>query len=202
MDAPRQLPRRNKGFDETHQELIETAVRLISESGADALSITALAREMGINRTTVYYHFDSREALLHAVASWATAQLARGMDFNLSQPERIEHISRFVLDNPELIKLWIEDFVSGRDIRESYSCWDALVEGTRRSLGAANPGEQIDAEIYCVMLLAASIIGPRVYRNAVRPEATTDEIVAAFVREHQRVLLRDGLDGQISTDLL
>ena len=74
MDAPRRIPRRNKGFDETHQELIETAVRMISERGTDALSITALAREMGINRTTVYYHFDSREALLHAVSSWATTQ--------------------------------------------------------------------------------------------------------------------------------
>jgi AcrR family transcriptional regulator len=193
MDAPRQVPRRNKGFDETHQELIETAVRLISEKGAEALSIATLAREMGINRTTVYYHFDSREALLHAVASWATGQLARGMDFNVSRPERIGHISRFVLDNPELIKLWIDDFVSGADIRDSYSCWDQLVDGTRRRLAEENPGEAIDAEVYCVMLLAASIIGPRVYRNSVNPDATTDEIVARFVREHQRVLQRDGL---------
>lgn len=193
MDAPRRLPRRNKGFDETHQELIETAVRLISERGTEALSITALAREMGINRTTVYYHFDSREALLHAVSSWATAQLATGMDYNLSQPERIGHISRFVLENPELIKLWIEDFVSGADIRDSYSCWDPLVEGTRRRLAEENPGEEIDAEIYCVMLLAASIIAPRVYRNSVNSAATTEEVVAKFVAEHQRILRRDGL---------
>ncbi len=193
MDAPRRIPRRNKGFDETHQELIETAVRMISERGTDALSITALAREMGINRTTVYYHFDSREALLHAVSSWATAQLDKGMDYNLSQPERIGHISRFAIENPELIKLWIEDFVSGDDIRGSYSSWDVLVEGTRQRLAQEHPGEAIDAEIYCVMLLAASIIGPRVYRNSVNPAASTDEIVAKFVREHQRVLGRDKL---------
>jgi len=193
MDAPRHLPRRNKGFEETHQELIETAVRLISERGVDALSITALAREMAINRTTVYYHFDSREALLHAVTSWATAQLARGMDFNLSQPERIAHISRFVLENPELIKLWIDDFISGTDIRDSYSCWDALVEPTRRQLAQENPGEEVDAEIYCVMLLAAAIIGPRVYRGSVNPAASVEAVVAKFVREHQRVLERDGL---------
>jgi AcrR family transcriptional regulator len=193
MDAPRHLPRRNKGFDETHQELIETAVRLISERGADALSITALAREMGINRTTVYYHFESREVLLHAVANWATAQLSRGMDHNLSRPERIANISRFVLENPELIKLWIEDFVSGPDIRDSYSCWDALVQGTQQRLEEENPGEEIDAEIYCVMLLSASIIAPRVYRNSINPNATNEEVIAKFVREHQRVLGRDGL---------
>jgi AcrR family transcriptional regulator len=193
MDAPRRIPRRNKGFDETHQELIETAVRMISERGTDALSITALAREMGINRTTVYYHFDSREALLHAVSSWATTQLDKGMDYNLSQPERIGHISRFSIENPELIKLWIDDFLSGTDIRESYSYWDTLVEGTRRTLAEKNPGKDIDAEIYCVMLIAASIIGPRVYRNSINPAATDEEIVAKFVAEHQRVLGRDGL---------
>jgi AcrR family transcriptional regulator len=168
-------------------------VRLISERGADALSITALAREMGINRTTVYYHFESREVLLHAVANWATAQLSRGMDHNLSRPERIAHISRFVLENPELIKLWIEDFVSGPDIRDSYSCWDALVQGTQQRLEEENPGEEIDAEIYCVMLLSASIIAPRVYRNSINPNATNEEVIAKFVREHQRVLGRDGL---------
>ncbi|MEJ5977473.1 helix-turn-helix domain-containing protein [Novosphingobium sp. PS1R-30] len=192
MDAPR----RNKGFDETHQELLETAVRLISERGVDALSIAALAREMGINRTTVYYHFDSREALLHAVSSWATAQLGRGTDVNLSQPERIGLISRFAIENPELIKLWIDDFVSGKDIRDSYSGWNALVEGTAQRLAEEHPDEDIDAEVYCVMLIAASVIGPRVYRNSVNPAATTEQIVAKFVREHQRVLARDGVTAK------
>lgn len=192
MDARR----RNKGFDETHQELIETAVRLISERGVDALSIAALAREMGINRTTVYYHFASRETLLHAVSSWATAQLGRGTDVNLSQPERIGLISRFAIENPELTKLWIDDFVSGKDIRDSYSGWNALVEGTARRLAEENPGEDIDAEVYCVMLIAASVIGPRVYRNSVNTAASTEEIVAKFVREHQRALARDGVTAK------
>jgi AcrR family transcriptional regulator len=198
MDAPlsRSEPRRNKGFEETHRELIETAVRLISEKGADALSIAALARAMGINRTTVYYHFDSREALLSAVTSWATAELAKGMDVNASRPERAGHISRFVLENPELIRLWINDFVDGSDIRDSYSPWDELVAGMAKSF--REMGEDIDAEIYCVMLIGAAIIGPRVYKTGIRQGEDTDSIVARFVKEHQRVLKRDGLikDGE------
>lgn len=185
--------RRNKGFEETHRELIETAVRLISESGAEALSIAALARAMGINRTTVYYHFESREALLEAVTDWATAQLARGMDESLARPERAALINRFVLDNPELAKLWIDDFVSGDDIRKSYPLWDQLAGGTQRLLDAANPGEAIDAEIYCVILLAASIIGPRVYSRSVQPDMPAEEVTERFVRELQRTLRRDGV---------
>ncbi len=192
MDAPLSQPRRNKGYDETHREMIETAVRLIAESGAEALSIAALSRAMGINRTTVYYHFESREALIAAVKDWAAGELAKGMDPGATTPERIGHISHFVLENPELIKLWIDDFVSGRDIRDSYTRWDDLVAGIAASFAAA--GQDIDAEVYCVMLLTASIIGPRVFANSVRPEAGVEAIVARFMREEQRVLRRDGLE--------
>mgnify|MGYP006147569485 CR=1 FL=1 len=140
MDALRE-PRRNRGFDETHREMIATAVRLIAESGVEALSIAALARAMGINRTTVYYHFDTREALIGAVKDYAAGELARGMDVGDSVPERIGHISHFVLENPELIKLWIEDFVTGKDIRKSYSRWDELVSAMAARFAAS--GEEI-----------------------------------------------------------
>ncbi len=173
--------------------MIATAVRLISESGSEGLSIAALAREMGINRTTVYYHFEHRDALLSAVKAEATGELARGMDVGDSARDRIGHISHFVLDNPELIKLWIDDFVAGRDIRESYPRWDELVAGLSASFAAK--GLDIDAEVYCVMLLASSIIGPRVFAKSVRPDEGIEAIAARFLREEQRVLRRDGLEG-------
>ncbi len=190
MDAMHE-PRRNRGFDDTHREMIATAVRLIATSGAEALSIAALARAMGINRTTVYYHFDTREALIGAVKDYAAGELARGMDLGESTDERIGHISHFVLENPELIKLWIEDFVTGKDIRDSYSRWDELVAAMSATF-AAN-GEEIDAEVYCVMLLSASIIGPRVFANSVNPGAKVADVVRRFLQEEQRTLRRDGL---------
>ena len=195
MDAPstRSQARRNKGFEETHREMIETAVRMISERGVEALSIAALAREMGINRTTIYYHFDSREALIDAVTSWATGQLDQGMDESVGQPERIGQISRFVLANPELIKLWIEDFVSAGDIRESYTHWDEMVSGTQVLLDEALPGEDVDAAVYCTMMLCAAVIGPRVFASRVAPDMPHDEITRRFLREHMRVLRRDGV---------
>ncbi len=184
-------PRRNRGFDETHREMIATAVRLIATSGVEALSIAALARAMGINRTTVYYHFDTREALISAVKDYAAGELARGMDVGDSAHDRIGHISHFVLENPELIKLWIEDFVTGKDIRKSYSRWDELVSAMAARFAAS--GEDIDAEVYCVMLLSASIIGARVFANSVDPGAKVADVAARFLREEQRTLRRDGL---------
>lgn len=176
--------KRNRGYDETHRALIETALKLISEKGADALSIAALARAAGIDRTSVYYHFKTREELLRAARHWSSEQIAEAFSGPASQAERIDHISRFVLENPELVKLWIEDFVSGTDIRENYPHWDALVEGVRHD--AADSG--VDAEVFCTFLITGAVIGPRIFRNSVRPDATDAEIMARFRREQQRML--------------
>jgi AcrR family transcriptional regulator len=192
MPSKATVQRRNKGFDETHQELIETAVRLIAEKGVEAVSIAAVARATDINRTTVYYHFDSREALLDAVKAWSSEQLTRAFTGTAPQEERIDYITRFVLENPALIKLWIDDLIGVGDIRRSYPQWDALVRGMKSTL-AADSDEEADAEVYCVILLTSAIIGPRVFKNSVSPKADTETVVRRFRLEQQRLLKHNAL---------
>lgn len=189
MPANAQVPRRHKNFDATHQQMIETAVRLLSEKGADALSISEIARVMGINRTTVYYHFPSRDELLAAVKAWSSEQLAKASEPFASAAERTDYITRFVLENPELITLWIDDFVSGGNIRASYPHWDELVKG----VGATLADSDVDAEVYCLMLLTSAFIAPHVFKNAVDPSADIETIVGRFRAEWLRALKRDGL---------
>lgn len=193
VPAAEPAQRRNKGFDDTHQEMIETAVRLISEKGVSALSIAAITRAMGINRTTAYYHFENREKLIEAVKQWSLEQLTKGLSQAIPQQERVDFITRFVLENPELIKLWIDDFISVGDIRTRYPLWDALVEGTNATFGSRLPDEAVDAEVYCVMLLTSAIIGPRVFMNSVGASNDIDTVVKRFRLEHQRMLRHDGL---------
>ena len=185
--------RRNRAYAAMHQALIEAAVRLISEKGVDALSIAGLSRALRVNRTTVYYHFASREELLAAVRAWSSEQLALGFAPQASQRERIDFIARFVLDNPDLITQWIDEFVSPGDIRERYPKWDELVAGIASSLGRAANHAPVDAEVYCTFLIAGAIIGPRVFRNSVRPDLDDDTIVERFRNEQQRMLAHDGL---------
>jgi AcrR family transcriptional regulator len=184
---------RLKCFDDTHQEMIETAVRLISEKGIDSLSIAALTRAMGIHRTTVYYHFDNREALLKAVKAWSSEQLAKAFTLKTPREDRIDYITRFVLENPELIKLWIEDWVSVGDVRDSYPHWDELVTAMRERLAAEALDTVIDAEVYCVSLLTSAIIGPRVFKNRVCPDADIDTVVRLFREERKHQLDYDAL---------
>ena len=187
------VQRRHKCFEDSHQEMIEAAVRLISEKGTESLSIAAVARTLGMNRTTVYYHFDSREALLKAVKDWSSAQLAKAFKLHTPQQDRIDYITRFVLENPELIKLWIEDFVSPGDIRGSYPYWDALVEVFKTNTAGNGADDTMDAEVFCVILLTSTIIAPRVFRNRVSSGEDTETVVRRFRAEQLRWLKQLGL---------
>jgi AcrR family transcriptional regulator len=180
---------RNNGFLQTHQQMIEAAIRLIAEKGVDALSLAELARELNLNRTTLYYHFKNREQLITEVKQWASRQLTVGLDFELSQQERIEHITRFVLENSELIRLWIDDLLSGADIRQCYPAWDEFVAKIRDSWLSPRDKPAPDAEVFCLNLLVSAFIAPGVFSKSVAPGASIDMVVERFSTEHRRNLL-------------
>lgn len=189
MSAPdRTSQRRNKCFDETHRGMIKTSASLIAEKGIESLSIAALARAMGINRTTVYYHFDSREKLIDAVKTWSSDQLAQAFRQDMTREDRIEHIYHFVLDNPELIKLWLDDLMSVGDIRQLYPHWDELVNGIREHFLGSDLEGAIDPEVFCVNLLTSAFVGPRVFKHSVCPTADNEAVVQRFKAESMRML--------------
>jgi AcrR family transcriptional regulator len=61
--------RRDRLRAATTQEIIQTARRLLVQEGPDAVSLRAIAREMGMTAPALYRYFDSHEELLrHVVA--------------------------------------------------------------------------------------------------------------------------------------
>ena len=185
--------RRNRNYDDTHRVLIEKAVELISQRGAEALSVSALARESGINRSTVYYHFESREVLIEAVRRWSAEEIAAGFNPQVGQRERVSRITDFVVSNPEVTKLWIDDFLSPGDIRDRYPMWDGIVSGVARLFRDKAGMGDVDAEVFCTILLTGALIGPRVFRNSVEPDESPERIVERFSREQMRLVRAYGL---------
>src|SRR5271166_5893361 len=51
----------------TKTRLLDTAERLFAQHGIEATSLRIITREAGVNLAAVNYHFQSKEALLHAV---------------------------------------------------------------------------------------------------------------------------------------
>lgn len=62
MFAERNSPRHDRG------SVTETALRLLDEVGLPDLSMRRLATELGVQPSALYWHFDSKQALLAAVA--------------------------------------------------------------------------------------------------------------------------------------
>jgi len=78
--APRGRNPRGQG-DRLRAEIIDTALRLLDELSDDqALSLRAVAREVGIAATSVYIHFADRDALVLAALEHCYADLLRAMD--------------------------------------------------------------------------------------------------------------------------
>src|ERR1035438_1749636 len=51
----------------TKTRLLDTAERLFAQHGIEATSLRIITREAGVNLAAVNYHFQSKEALMHAV---------------------------------------------------------------------------------------------------------------------------------------
>ncbi|MDX2971372.1 TetR/AcrR family transcriptional regulator [Kribbella solani] len=82
MDAGTTRSRNRRGQGELlRREIIDAALRMLNELGDDeALSLRAVAREVGIAATSVYIHFADRDALVFAALEQCTAGLLRDLE--------------------------------------------------------------------------------------------------------------------------
>lgn len=65
-------------------ELINVAVQMLETDGSDALSLRMVARMAGVSHMAPYRHFDSKDALLAAVAETGFRDLVSAMDAAIS----------------------------------------------------------------------------------------------------------------------
>ncbi|MFS8252216.1 TetR/AcrR family transcriptional regulator, partial [Staphylococcus hominis] len=57
------------------EAIVSAAIIFIDSHGFSALSMRALAKEMGINPMTIYYYFEDKECLVKAIANQVYAKV-------------------------------------------------------------------------------------------------------------------------------
>jgi AcrR family transcriptional regulator len=93
-DAPTSPPPRTsrrrgeRRGDVTERAILETAERLLSERPLSQISVEELARGAGISRPSFYFYFESREAVLRALAEGLTDALYRAAERWLDPGDR------------------------------------------------------------------------------------------------------------------
>jgi AcrR family transcriptional regulator len=75
--------------------LVQAALREAERGGPEAISIKALAKELGVSQPAPYRHFADREALLQAVTAEAFRQFNAVLHEAVDKPSKRSKLSRF-----------------------------------------------------------------------------------------------------------
>jgi AcrR family transcriptional regulator len=95
----------------TRDRVLVAATEAFGTRGYDATSLDALARELGVRKQTVLYHFGSKELLLHAVVEQAAIELGETLEEALRHADPalgnvdacVRAIFRLAIRRPELL---------------------------------------------------------------------------------------------------
>ena len=74
--------------------LVQAALREAEQGGPEAISIKALARQLGVSQPAPYRHFADREALLAAVTAEAFRQFSAALRASIDRPSKRSKLSR------------------------------------------------------------------------------------------------------------
>jgi AcrR family transcriptional regulator len=94
---PSQLPRKAQNtyhHGDLRDALIKAALREAERDGAEAISIKALAKQLGVSQPAPYRHFADREALLAAVTAEAFRQFTAVLRQAITRPGKQSKLSR------------------------------------------------------------------------------------------------------------
>jgi len=75
--------------------LVQAALRQADREGPEAISIKALAKQLGVSQPAPYRHFADREALLQAATAEAFRQFNAILSEAIRKPSRRSKLSRF-----------------------------------------------------------------------------------------------------------
>ncbi len=183
--------------EESRLKLLAAARRLMAEQGPDAICVSDVAREAGVNRTTAYQHFKSRDALVAAVLDDA-ANAASGI-FAVDMPleARVDYMVDYFVQHPEFARLWMYQFLS-RLPHSHQACRERFIrvmDVFARSPGAA---DRIDAEMFGDIVAAAILVWSlRVSGNDV--DVIGGQVATKrFMREMKRLLLHGAVKSKSS----
>ncbi len=96
--------------------LLEAALRLMRGAAGADITLDAVAREAGVTKPGLMYHFPSREALMLAIVDHAAASMEQAM---------AEHLGRPLADATpaERIRAYVEVAAQGADCRAEYAVY-------------------------------------------------------------------------------
>jgi AcrR family transcriptional regulator len=92
---PARKPQNTYHHGDLRDALVQAALRGAERGGPEAISIKALAKELGVSQPAPYRHFADRDALLQAVTAEAFRQFNAILRGAIDKPSKRSKLSRF-----------------------------------------------------------------------------------------------------------
>jgi AcrR family transcriptional regulator len=170
-----------------------TAAReLMAERGPDALTVVAVAERAGLNRSTAYQHFRSREQLLRAVEDAFAEELRRMFSQPRDFGEQVDFFVRYFLDHPDIARMWMFRLLS--DGRETApDGWADYVSALDRLARSRRSQNGIDAEMLGIIGMSAALVWSLMARQRTDSDREARAETLRFAHELKRLFLYGAL---------
>jgi AcrR family transcriptional regulator len=178
---------RRRDPEGTYQAILDAAEALMAERGAEGLTVSEVAHRAGVNRTTAYQHFRTREQVIEAVTARLSEEVSRILESDLSLGERIDHMVKLHLDRPELARLWLFQMLSDAPLPQDAS-WERFLRGMNALAASERTQDGIDAEMLSCILLGATLVWSVLARRGPEGADGARDATERFTREVKRLL--------------
>jgi AcrR family transcriptional regulator len=186
VDGSHAPPRRRRDFDRNRERLLAAARQLVAERGPESLTVSEVAHRAGLNRTTAYQHFRTRDALVAAVLEAMGDELHARLAEPRSASDLIDGMTQVFSEQPEMARLALHLLLSGDPLpRRSWERFVARLEKVTRGSGAQ---DAVDAEMLGHILVGTWLVWA-LRARAERDEADVPAATARLAREMKRLFL-------------
>jgi len=188
-----QLPARPQRADAqaSREALLEAARALVADRGPEALTVVAVARRAGLNRSTAYQHFRSRDELVSAVSAAFTDELRERVRIPRDFGAQVDFFVDLFEEKPEIARAWV--FRLLQDGSTPGLGWGDSVEAMRRLAASPKSQDGIDAEMLAVISLSAALVWPLLARQRSASDTVRKADTRRFARELKRLFLYGAL---------
>jgi AcrR family transcriptional regulator len=187
MPGPATRRERRSDFHRTRQRIVEAARRLMGERGPESLTVSAVAHEAAINRTTAYQHFRTRDELVRAVTEEVIAEIGAFLAQHRPIVEHIDEVAGYFLEHPELARLGLHWMLSETPIpREGMQLFHQETRGLVESGGAR---ADADPEMLGHLMMGIAVLWPLYVRGEFEDAASRRAATSRLARELKRLLL-------------
>jgi AcrR family transcriptional regulator len=195
MDERRSPRASTRTGAQTREHAQRVALRLFTEQGYEATSLRQIAEELGINKASLYYYFDGKEAIVQSLLDQRGDEAEALVAWVRSQPPRPDLLREAVLR-------WVESFTAEKlqGIRFLtanpllLSSLDREGRGARVGAGLAQLADELASRLpdrtpERVIMLRMALLSTNAAVQAAVHSGIPDEAIVVAAREAARALL-------------